>query len=94
MKSNQGTKTERVKDLLKTGYPSYTTQVGWLGYTDEGTRKLCRDYLAKGFTGFKVKVGQNLENDRRRCKLVREEIGWDNKLVSNAYVLYLFIYFI
>jgi L-fuconate dehydratase len=44
-------------------------------------KTLCSEYLAHGFTAFKVKVGQNLEDDRRRCAMVREIIGWDNKLV-------------
>lgn len=57
---------------------------GWLGYTDEYRRSLCKEYLAQGFDAFKLKVGQNLEDDRHRCRLVREEIGWDNKLVSHS----------
>jgi hypothetical protein len=54
---------------------------GWLGYSNERVKTLCSKYLAKGFTAFKVKVGQNLEDDRCRCAMVREIIGWDNKLV-------------
>jgi L-fuconate dehydratase len=54
---------------------------GWLGYSNEQVKTLCCKYLAKGFSAFKVKVGQNLEDDRCRCALVREIIGWDNKLV-------------
>lgn len=55
--------------------------LGWLGYSDEYCRRLCKTYLKQGFTAFKLKVGQNLANDRDRCQLVREEIGWENKLV-------------
>lgn len=55
---------------------------GWLGYSDEYRRQLCKEYLAQGFDAFKVKVGQNIADDRRRLQLVRDEIGWDNKLVS------------
>ena len=54
---------------------------GWLGYSNDQVKTLCAEYLANGFTAFKVKVGQNLEDDRRRCAMVRELIGWDNKLV-------------
>lgn len=53
-----------------------------MGYSDECIRNLCREYLAQGFDAFKLKVGRNLESDRKRCALVREEIGWDKKLVS------------
>lgn len=55
-----------------------------MGYTDETIRQLCRDYLSKGFTAFKLKVGRDLEGDKKRCTLIREEIGWDNKLVRSS----------
>lgn len=55
--------------------------LGWIGYTDEYRRQLCKKYIADGFDAFKLKVGQNLEDDRHRCRLVRQEIGWDKKLV-------------
>lgn len=58
--------------------------IGWLGYTDEYRRQLCKDYLAQGFDAFKVKVGQNLADDRHRLQLVRDEIGWDKKLVKRT----------
>jgi hypothetical protein len=59
---------------------------GWLGYSNKQVENLCCKYLAKGFSAFKVKVGQNLEDDRFRCALVREIIGWDNKLVCTLTV--------
>lgn len=43
--------------------------------------KLCTDALKSGWTKFKVKVGADLEDDRRRCRLIREMIGPDNTLV-------------
>lgn len=57
-----------------------------MGYSDEYRRKLCKEYMAKGFNAFKLKVGQNLEDDRHRCQLTREEIGWENKLVRKTTV--------
>jgi L-fuconate dehydratase len=57
---------------------------GWLGYSNEQVKTLCSEYLAEGFTAFKVKVGRNLEDDRHRCAVVREIIGWDNKLVRTV----------
>lgn len=53
-----------------------------MGYSDENIGKLCKEYLAKGFTAFKLKVGRNLEEDRKRCRLIRDEIGYTNKLVN------------
>ncbi|GAB1607379.1 mitochondrial enolase superfamily member 1-like [Argonauta hians] len=77
-------KAEREKHLLKEGYPAYTTSCGWLGYPDDKIRKLCKEALAEGFTQFKAKVGSNLEDDKRRCEIIREEIGFDNTLMLDA----------
>lgn len=85
----QSTKDEKIDDLLKNGYPAYTTQIGWLGYSDSTIRQLCKEYLQKGFTAFKIKVGQNLQSDIKRCRLVRAEIGWKNKLVG---IIFYFFY--
>lgn len=69
---------------MHNGLPAYTTQVGWLGYSDKQVRQLCEKYLSLGYTDFKVKVGRNLDDDLRRCKLIREEIGSKNKLMVDA----------
>lgn len=84
LKSKQGGKEKRLEDLINNGYPAYTTQVGWIGYSDEKIKLLCNEYLAKGYTAFKIKVGQKLENDIKRCQLVRSEIGYDNYLMVDA----------
>jgi L-fuconate dehydratase len=65
----------REAEILAVGYPAYTTSVGWLGYPDEKIRRLCREALAEGWTAFKMKVGANVEDDRRRAAIVRDEIG-------------------
>src|SRR5216684_4754832 len=36
------TKPDREAQLLRSGYPAYTTSVGWMGYSDEKIRALCR----------------------------------------------------
>jgi len=53
-----------------------------LGYPDEKIRELAQKYLDLGYTVFKVKVGRNLEDDIKRCKLLRDIIGYDRTLVS------------
>src|SRR5436309_1915963 len=70
--------------VLRTGYPAYTTSVGWMGYTDDGVRALCREALEEGWTHFKVKVGGPPDDDRRRVALVREAIGDDRTLMIDA----------
>jgi len=75
---------ERIAQLQQTGYPAYTTSAGWLGYSDEKLRLLCRDSLVQGWNVFKIKVGRDLDDDRRRCRILREEIGWDRRLMMDA----------
>jgi L-fuconate dehydratase len=78
------TRKEREAEILERGYPAYTTSAGWLGYSDEKVRELCREARAKGWTYFKLKVGANLEDDVRRARIMREEIGPDCKLMMDA----------
>ena len=78
------TKAEREAELLAEGYPAYTTSVGWLGYDDDKIRRLCREALADGWTRFKMKVGANLDDDRRRARIIRSEIGPDQMLAVDA----------
>ena len=56
-------KAQREALLLAEGYPAYTTSVGWLGYDDDKVRRLCREGLAQGWQGFKIKVGRDLAED-------------------------------
>lgn len=77
-------KEEREKELLAKGYPAYTTSAGWLGYSDEKIRRLCREALAEGWDALKIKVGRDMQDDIRRCEIIREEIGWERKLMTDA----------
>ena len=74
----------RLEELRRDGYPAYTTSAGWLGYSDGKIRRLCREGIAAGWTHFKVKVGRDRDDDRRRVALVREEIGPDRHLMVDA----------
>jgi L-fuconate dehydratase len=78
------TRAAREAELRETGYPAYTTSVGWLGYSDDKIRRLCREALAAGFTRFKIKVGASLPDDERRAALVRQEIGPSGVLMIDA----------
>lgn len=77
-------KARRVADLEERGSPAYTTSVGWMGYDDEKLRRLCREALAGGYTHMRVKAGGDPESDLRRCKLIREEIDPDLKMMLDA----------
>jgi L-fuconate dehydratase len=74
----------RVAEMEKVGYPTYTTSAGWLGYSDDKLRALCRSLMARGWEHFKIKVGRNLEDDIRRARIIREEIGYERRLMTDA----------
>ena len=74
----------REAEMRAEGYPAYTTSTGWLGYPDEKVRRLCREAIAEGWTAFKMKVGQNLDDNIRRAAIMREEIGPSRKLMMDA----------
>ncbi|HET7213646.1 MAG TPA: L-fuconate dehydratase [Terriglobia bacterium] len=84
LRKNQPTRAEREAEMLQHGFPAYTTSAAWLGYTEDKLRRLCREAIAQGWTHFKMKVGANLDDDVRRATLIREEIGWDRKLMMDA----------
>jgi len=84
LRASEPTRADREAEMLRDGYPAYTTSAGWLGYTDDEIRRLCREGLEAGWSHFKIKVGVDPEDDLRRCALIREEIGPDRKLMLDA----------
>ncbi len=78
------TRARREAEIVRDGYPAYTTSVGWLGYGDDKIRRLCAEALAAGWTRFKMKVGADLEDDVRRAGIVRDAIGADSLLMMDA----------
>ncbi|MCO6047865.1 hypothetical protein NG895_28505 [Aeoliella sp. ICT_H6.2] len=82
--TNDSTRADRESELHTTGFPAYTTSAGWLGYSDDLIRKLCRQALSEGWEHFKLKVGADLEDDIRRAAIIREEIGPNRKLMVDA----------
>jgi L-fuconate dehydratase len=84
LKQHAAGRAGRESELLRDGYPAYTTSAGWLGYGDDEIRQRCRESIAAGWSHFKLKVGDNPRDDLRRCALVREEIGPDRTLMLDA----------
>jgi L-fuconate dehydratase len=84
LKRHEPTKQQRTEKIIAVGYPAYTTSAGWLGYSDEKVRALVRAGVEEGWTHFKMKVGRNLNEDLRRAKIIRDEIGWQCKLMMDA----------
>ncbi len=74
----------REQRLLAEGYPAYATSPGWLGYSDDKLARLCREAVAEGFTLVKLKVGADLDDDRRRLAIAREAVGPDVRIAIDA----------
>jgi len=84
LRAAEPAKAARIQQLLAEGYPAYTTSPGWLGYTDEKMLRLAREAVAEGFRTIKLKVGLSVEDDVRRCRLVREALGPDVAIAVDA----------
>ncbi|MGH7103861.1 MAG: L-fuconate dehydratase [Acetobacteraceae bacterium] len=84
LEHNAAGKAEREREMREHGFPAYTTSAGWLGYSDEKLRHLCRTAVKDGWMHFKQKVGGDIEDDLRRARLLREEIGEQRHLMMDA----------
>jgi L-fuconate dehydratase len=85
LREMEPTRAERMQELdRRGGYPCYTTSAGWLGYSDDKLRRLLQEAVDSGYRHVKLKVGADLEDDKRRLRIAREVVGWDTKLMIDA----------
>ena len=84
LEAQQDGREARIAELLKSGYPAYTTSAGWIGYSDEEIVRRLRAAYEEGWRHFKIKVGGDLEGDRKRCALFRQTLGKDVRLSVDA----------
>jgi L-fuconate dehydratase len=55
-----------------------------LGYSDAALRQKCEDLKRRGWSHFKIKVGRDLEDDKRRCRVLRQNMGYDAHMMIDA----------
>ena len=84
LRKKESTKHRRIAKLLKGGYPAYNTSMGWLGYSDDKICRLCQKAEEEGWKSVKMKVGANIKDDMRRAGIIRDEMGYDIKLMMDA----------
>ena len=84
LRKREGSRAARVAEMERDGYPAYVTSAGWLGYPDEKIRRLAGEAMESGWNHFKMKVGRDLGDDRRRAGLLRGIIGDGRKLMMDA----------
>jgi len=77
-------KAEGLVRLEREGYLCYTTSAGWLCYPDDKLDRLCREAVAQGFRHVKLKVGRDLEDDKRRVRIARAALGDRAALMIDA----------
>ena len=77
------TRSESEKNLLQKGPKAYST-AGWLGLTDQQIIDTIDEMKKNGFDCFKMKVGQNIKEDKKRLKFIRSHIGEHAKLMLDA----------
>ncbi|MBO6525410.1 enolase C-terminal domain-like protein [Erythrobacter sp.] len=84
LRNNMAAKPDRIARLKAEGHPAYTTSAGWLGYDDDKIRQLAQQAIAEGWSSIKMKVGSNLQDDVRRCGVLRDVLGPDRLLMIDA----------
>ena len=84
LRRNAPTRARREAEMIANGFPAYITSAGWMGYSDDRVRTLCREALAAGWNRFKIKVGRNSEENVHRCAVMREVIGPSSVLMLDA----------
>lgn len=84
IESRRPGRDEREALLRSQGHPAYTTEPGWLGYSDETMVRLLNEAVDRGFRQVKLKVGHDMDQDRHRLALAREVIGPDIGLAVDA----------
>lgn len=84
LRAGQAGKEARIAELEQNGYPAYTTSPGWLGYSDEKVVRLSKEAVENGFDLIKLKVGSDIDSDRRRLRIVREVVGNEIRVAIDA----------
>jgi L-fuconate dehydratase len=84
LRQNEPTKGTREEEMLRDGFPAYTTSTAWLSYEDEKLKRLAREAVEAGWNEAKMKVGVSPEGDARRAGIIREAVGLERKLMMDA----------
>ncbi len=81
---NQSNKHHKLeKEILLKGPKAYSTS-GWIGLSDQEIKERIDNMKNLGFDCYKVKVGQDLENDISRLSLIRDLIGNEANLMLDC----------
>ena len=83
LRTRQSNARQREAEMAERGPRAYCT-AGWLGLSDEEILATIRKLQDQGFDSFKLKVGQDSEQDVQRIRFMREAIGPSSQLMVDA----------
>ena len=83
LKNARSKRTAQEKHVIQKGVKAYST-AGWLGLTDQEILETIEDVRAQGLDCFKMKVGGGIDFDRKRMAFLRESIGDEALLMTDA----------
>ena len=79
-----GTVEKHAEQKLRQQGPKAYSTAGWLALTDAQIIETVNQVKAAGLDCFKMKVGQDLDFDKKRLAFIREAIGSDARLMLDA----------
>ncbi len=83
LKNSQWKKLEQEKSVVQKGVKAYST-AGWLGLTDQKILQTINEVKSDGLDCFKIKVGKSLDFDIERMAFMRDAVGVDALLMTDA----------
>ena len=83
LNTHRDSREAREQTLRQQGPKVYST-AGWLGLTDEQIIETVNQVKAAGLDCFKMKVGQDLDFDKKRLAFIREAIGPEARMMLDA----------
>ena len=83
LRSRRADAKQRESEMVDRGPKAYCT-AGWLGLSDEEILATIRKLQAQGFDSFKLKVGQDSDQDVQRIRFMRDAIGPSSQLMVDA----------
>jgi len=81
--NSQENRAEQEHRVIQKGVKAYST-AGWLGLTDQQILQTIEEVKASGLDCFKMKVGGGIDFDRKRMAFLRDAIGTDALLMTDA----------
>src|SRR5260370_37152035 len=84
LRRQSSSRREREAEMLRDGFPAYTTSAGWMGYSDAKIVDLARAAIVDGFSHLKLTVCSDPPTDQRPTRVLRQASRPDSHLLPQA----------